>query len=198
MNKQVLNWCSASILGMTMSSSLLAESADEEGPVNFIGPEPFEECMGEDYYNPEKTAQEAYDQGECFMGLLNEMKADNLVGNTPIESDKMLLLMQYADSWFDTAATLGHEGAKSRLFSNRLALNFYPSSNQVADYQLQMVVSTEFSELDTDNSGLLSPSEAAPHSQLATHFLDRDLDGDGAVSQEEFIIFYGEATAAGQ
>lgn len=164
---------------------------------SFIGPEPFESCIGENYYKRDFTAEEAYAHGECFMALLEDFKKDGV--RSELEPDKIYSLMQYADSWFEAAAGLGHEMAKRRMFDNRLALNFFeakPAPGLSAE-SMQRVVSSEFQSLDEDADGLLDLKEVLEHKELYASFASNDLDGDGRVSEQEFVIFYGEATAAG-
>ncbi|ABC33295.1 MULTISPECIES: hypothetical protein [Hahella] len=56
----------------------------------------------------------------------------------------------------------------------------------------------EFVALDADKNGSISQEEAAADAGLAQSFAKADADQDGAVSKDEFVLYTGEATAAGQ
>ncbi len=55
----------------------------------------------------------------------------------------------------------------------------------------------EFVSLDADKSGALSQDEAAADQALAEAFATTDVDQDGQISKQEFILYSGDATAAG-
>ena len=55
----------------------------------------------------------------------------------------------------------------------------------------------EFASLDADKSGTLSKEEAALDKKLSEAFASADADQDGSISKAEFILFSGDATAAG-
>ena len=55
----------------------------------------------------------------------------------------------------------------------------------------------EFVALDADKNGTLSQEEAAVDSKLAEAFATADADQDGQITKQEFILYSGDATAAG-
>jgi len=54
-----------------------------------------------------------------------------------------------------------------------------------------------FMSLDADQNGALSQEEASLDQELADAFASADADQDGQISKEEFILYSGDATAAG-
>lgn len=48
---------------------------------------------------------------------------------------------------------------------------------------------SDFNSLDTDGSGLISPSEAAADSELIAAFIELDADYSGDLSKQEFANF---------
>ena len=183
----------ASVLCVSLSGACIAEQAQpEEEFLGFIGPEPFQVCFDEHYYDSEVSAEQAYARAECFSQLLDK----NVGGSEAVSQDKIMLLRQYTDSWLLAAAERGHSIAKQQLESNRVALSSFDYKGLNSDSQ-QLASEKEFEEIDTDHNGFLNKWETVEHNDLYATFTTKDLDADGIVSREEFMIFYGEATAAG-
>lgn len=186
----------AGLLAFGLAGSVSAESQEEEfEPFSFLGPEPFEICFDEHYYDENFTADQAYARAQCFAGLMNGDSATES-GSAALSSDKLLLLMQYTDSWLLAAANKGHSAAGKQLGMHRIALNRIDGQLTFEDQQ-QLASEVQFESFDTDDSGALNKWEAIDHADLYATFDSKDLDSDGIVSKEEFMIFYGEATAAG-
>jgi len=55
----------------------------------------------------------------------------------------------------------------------------------------------EFISLDADQNGALSKDEASLDQKLAESFTTADADQDGEISKAEYILYSGDATAAG-
>ena len=55
----------------------------------------------------------------------------------------------------------------------------------------------EFISLDADQNGALSKDEAALDQNLVEAFATADADQDGEISKAEYILYSGDATAAG-
>ena len=55
----------------------------------------------------------------------------------------------------------------------------------------------EFISLDADQNGALSQDEASVDEKLTESFATADADQDGEISKAEYILYSGDATAAG-
>jgi hypothetical protein len=55
----------------------------------------------------------------------------------------------------------------------------------------------EFISLDADQNGALSKDEASLDQKLVENFAAADADQDGEISKAEYILYSGDATAAG-
>lgn len=55
----------------------------------------------------------------------------------------------------------------------------------------------EFISLDADKNGALTKEEASVDQKLTEAFAKADADQDGAISKAEYILYSGDATAAG-
>ncbi|WP_020407354.1 hypothetical protein [Hahella ganghwensis] len=93
---------------------------------------------------------------------------------------------------------------KNSLIKNVAVFSFVAltagAGNALADdsMEAQMLESeAKFVSLDADKSGTLSQDEAAADSALAEAFASADADQDGQISKQEFVLYSGDATAAG-
>ena len=161
---------------------------------------PFYECFSSDYNDTIILPEAAYQKGECFMTLA--MGNNNPDGSAFREDDvgaNQHTLLQYANSWLSIAAESGHALANHRLSYNKLALYAVEDrilDSQVGRYEL-LASEIEFEYLDLDHNGLLTRTEASMDEELAQSFSFSDFDENGKISLAEYIIFTGEATAAG-
>ncbi|ARU57833.1 MAG: hypothetical protein MI864_27445 [Pseudomonadales bacterium] len=57
---------------------------------------------------------------------------------------------------------------------------------------------TVFSALDQDSSGYIETAEAAQSKELTEQFTMVDADQDGKISADEYTLYKGESTAAGE
>jgi len=175
-----------------IQDALTSKSADGVGS--------FYECFSSDYNNRLVLPEAAYQKGECFMTLA--MGNNNLDGSAFNEAGvgaNQHTLLQYANSWFSIAADSGHALANHRLNYNQLAL--YAVEDRILDseeghYEL-LASEIEFEYLDLDHNGLLTQTEASMDKDLEQSFSFSDFDENGKISLAEYIIFAGEATAAG-
>ncbi|MDG9669821.1 EF-hand domain-containing protein [Hahella sp. CR1] len=67
------------------------------------------------------------------------------------------------------------------------------SSDQYAGPAVEQV----FSYLDTDRNSVINKEEAAADSSINESFAQIDIDQNGEISRDEFVVYSGEATAAG-
>ncbi|OZG74579.1 hypothetical protein BTA51_06160 [Hahella sp. CCB-MM4] len=73
------------------------------------------------------------------------------------------------------------------------------AGNALAGEAKQEMLESEakFVSLDADKNGALSKEEASADSALAEAFASADADQDGQISKQEFVLYSGDATAAG-
>ncbi len=60
-----------------------------------------------------------------------------------------------------------------------------------------LAAEAEFVSLDANKNGALSKQEADLDAKLAAAFAEADADQDGEISKAEYILYSGDATAAG-
>lgn len=191
----------AGFLSIGLAGAVLADSQgslqeEELEPFSFLGPEPFEVCFDDHYYDEQFTADQAYARAQCFASLMDGNNSDHNTELGSLSSDKLLLLMQYTDSWLIAAAERGHATAQKQIGMHRVALNKFEGVKP-SGMEQQLASEIRFERFDTDASGALNKWETIDHADLYATFNSKDIDSDGIVSKEEFMIFYGEATAAG-
>ncbi|WP_428634797.1 hypothetical protein [Sedimenticola sp.] len=63
--------------------------------------------------------------------------------------------------------------------------------------ELQMKAESEFKTLDSNQDGLVAKDEAEQNMDLAQSFATVDVDQNGVISVEEYILYKGDAAAAG-
>lgn len=79
-----------------------------------------------------------------------------------------------------------------------VSMGSYAGDSDPVDKSQKMKSEVAFSKLDENKDGQLTPTEAARDAKLAQRWSNADLDRSGRVSQEEFILFFQEAPAAGK
>jgi len=178
------------------------ENTDIQEAVNTSssdGTGPFHECFSSDYNNKVILPEAAYQKGECFLSLaLSEHKEGKGFSEVEVGANQHTVL-QYANSWYLMAANAGFPLAKSRLNHNQSELYAFESRVLAIDkgsYE-QLASEKEFDILDIDHNGSLSFEEASATLSLAKSFSFSDFDENGKISLAEYIIYTGEATAAG-
>mgnify|MGYP000081774389 CR=1 FL=1 len=175
-----------------IEDSLITTSADGVGS--------FYECFDQDYNETVVLSEDAYLKGECFMTLtLENSNLNQSSFNEAIVGADKHTVLQYADSWYYIAANKGHPIAKLRVDHSQLALYAMEDgflAIERAKHEL-LASEKEFKFLDADESGLLTLEEVLANQELAQSFSSSDFDEDGKISIEEYIIYSGEATAAG-
>ena len=175
-----------------IQDALVTMSADGTGS--------FYECFDAEYNETVAIAEDAYQKGECFMTLARGTTSlDQSSFNESEVGANQHTVLQYADSWYSIAARIGHPIANLRMDHNQWALYAIEDrhlTSEKATYEL-LASEKKFSFLDADHNGLLTLQEVFADQELAQTFSSSDFDEDGKISIEEFIIYSGEATAAG-
>jgi len=178
------------------------ENTDIQEAVNTSssdGTGPFHECFSSDYNNKIILPEAAYQKGECFLSLALSEHEDGKGFNEVEVGANQHTVLQYANSWYSMAANAGFPLAKSRLSHNQSELYAVESSVLAIEnrgYE-QLASEKEFNALDADHNGSLSFEEASATLSLAKSFSFSDFDENGKISLAEYIIYTGEATAAG-
>ncbi|WP_020406705.1 hypothetical protein [Hahella ganghwensis] len=81
------------------------------------------------------------------------------------------------------------------LVSGLLATSFaYAAEGEEAKMQSEQT----FAAIDANQDGVIDTEEARADSALMEKWASVDLDGDGAISSQEYSVYAGEATAAGE
>jgi len=159
----------------------------------------FNECFSSDYNAKVVLPEAAYQKGECFLSLaMSEHEDGNGFNELEVGANQHTVL-QYANSWYAMAANAGFPLAKTRLNHSQSALYAFESNaltNEKENYE-QLASEKEFDTLDADRNGSLSFEEASAILELAKSFSISDFDENGKISLAEYIIYTGEATAAG-
>jgi len=175
-----------------IQEALITRSTDGIGP--------FYECFDSDYNETVVLSEDAYNKGECFMVLTRGTTSlgQSTFNELEVGANKHTIL-QYADSWYSIAADQGHPLAKNRLDLNQLALYAIEDRLLVSEKINYGLLASEkqFNFLDADHNGSLTLQEVLTDQELAQSFSLSDFDEDGKISIEEYIIYSGEATAAG-
>jgi len=178
------------------------ENTDIQEAINISSSDgigPFHECFSSDYNDNVVLPEAAYQKGECFLSLALSEGEDGSGFNDLEVGANQHTVLQYANSWYSMAANAGFPLAKSRLDHNQSALYAFESNaleSEKGNYE-QLASEKEFDLLDADRNGSLSFEEASAILELAKSFSFSDFDENGKISLAEYIIYTGEATAAG-
>ena len=195
MKNTIINKLSIASFFLIMCYGITFVNAAAEDTISDIYSSGFDACFSEGYHISELTKSQIYTTAQCFTSLLKKEGTEAV----SLGASK-LTIMQYSDSWYKAAVEKGHKQAQSSLDANRVAFNALEQQTYfgVIVQEDQLLASEKvFNSLDTDGNGMLSLAEASNSKNLKDTFSEVDYDNDGVLSAGEYIILYGDMTAAG-